>query len=70
MVNQSIRLASVGGIKVSRKPTPGDCVTVPDGLRDEVYSGFVIDLLSIQFTYEMADGTIRYAFYESDWKYK
>jgi len=53
-----------------RRPAPGDRITVPDGLTEEVYSGFVIDLLLIQFTYEMADGTIRYAFYESDWKYK
>ncbi len=53
-----------------RRPAPGDRITVPDGLTEEVYSGFVIDLLSIQFTYEMADGTIRYVFYESDWKYK
>ena len=53
-----------------RRPAPGDRITVPDGLTDEVYSGNVVDLLSIQFTFEMADGTIRYAFYESDWKYK
>ncbi len=53
-----------------RRPAPGGRITVSDYLTDEVYSGFVIDLLSIQFTYEMANGTIRYAFYESDWKYK
>jgi len=53
-----------------RRPAPGDRISVPDGLTDEVYSGYVLDLLSIQFTYEMANGTIRYAFYESDWKYK
>ena len=53
-----------------RKPTKGDTVTVPDGLADEVHSGIVVELLSIQFTYEMANGTIRYAFYNSDWKYQ
>ena len=53
-----------------RRPAPGDRVRVPDFFTDEVYSGRVIDLLSIQFTYEMANGTIRYAFYNSDWKYK
>ena len=53
-----------------RKPAPGDEIKVPDGLTDEIYSGVVIDLLSIQFTYEQADGTIRYAFYYSDWKYQ
>ncbi len=68
--NQSIKLASVGGIKVVRKPAPGDRVLVPDCFTDEDYSGLVVDLLSVQFTYEMADGTMRYAFYSSDWKYK
>ena len=53
-----------------RRPAPGDRITVSDYLTDEVYSGFVIDLLSIQFTYEMTDGTIRYALYESNWKYQ
>ena len=53
-----------------RRPAPGDRITVPDGLTDEVYSGFVIDLLSIQFTFELTDGTIRYALYESDWNYQ
>ena len=53
-----------------RRPTPGDRITVPDSLTDEVYSGLVVDLLSVQFTYELANGTIRYAFYESDWNYK
>ena len=67
---RSIRLASVGVIKMSRKPAPGDKIKVPDGLTDEVYSGIVVDLLSAQFTYELADGTIRYAFYNSDWKYQ
>ena len=52
-----------------RKPAPGDRITVPDGLTDEVYSGIVIELMSAQFTYETADGTIRYAFYVSHWKY-
>ncbi len=70
MGGQCIRLASVGAIKVVRKPAPGDRVQVPDCFTDEDYSGIVVDLLSVQFTYEMADGTIRYAFYSSDWKYK
>ena len=70
MVSQSIKLASAGGIKVSHKPAPGDRITVPDTFTDEDYLGVVVDLLSIQFTYEMADGTIRYAFYESKWKYQ
>ena len=70
MGNQGIRLASVGVIKVVRKPAPGDRVRVPDCFTDEDYSGIVVDLLSVQFTYELADGTIRYAFYSSDWKYQ
>ena len=53
-----------------RRPAPGDRITVPGYFTDEVYSGIVVDLLSIQFTYELTDGTIRYAFYYSDWKYK
>ncbi len=52
------------------KPAPGDKITVPDSLTNEVYSGVVVDRLSVQFTYELADGTIRYAFYSSDWKYQ
>ncbi len=55
---------------MGRKPDPGNKVKVPDGLTDEVYSGIVVDLLSVQFTYELSDGTIRYAFYSSDWKYQ
>ena len=55
---------------MGRKPAPGDRIKVPDGLTDEVYSGVVVDLLSAQFTYELANGTIRYAFYVSDWKYQ
>ncbi len=70
MVGQSIKLALVGVIKMARKPAPGDRIKVPDGLTDEVYSGIVVDLLSSQFTYELANGTIRYAFYVSDWKYQ
>ena len=53
-----------------RKPAPGEFVTVSDSFTDEVYSGIVVCLLSVQFTYELADGTIRYAFYSSDWKYQ
>ena len=53
-----------------RRPAPRDRITVPDYLTDEVYSGLVVDLLSVQFTYELTDGTIRYAFYEADWNYK
>ena len=53
-----------------RKPAPGDHITVPDSLTEEIYSGIVVDLLSAQFTYETASGTIRYAFYVSDWKYR
>jgi len=53
-----------------RKPGQGEFITVSDFLTDEVYSGKVVDLLSIQFTYETANGTIRYAFYNSDWKYQ
>ncbi len=70
MGSQSIKRASVGAIKVSRKPASGDRVKVRDGFTDEVYSGIVVDLLSLQFTYELANGTIRYAFYSSDWKYQ
>ncbi len=55
---------------MTRKPAPGDRVAVPDSFTDEVYSGVVVDLLSVQFTYEMADGTMRYAFYSAGWKYK
>ena len=53
-----------------RKPARGDRVKVPDFYTDEIYSGFVVDLLSVQFTYELADGTIRYAAYTADWKYQ
>ena len=53
-----------------RKPAEGDHISVPDSLTGEIYSGKVVDLLSIQFTYEMADGTIKFAFYHSDWKYQ
>ena len=53
-----------------RKPAKGESISAPDSLTDEVYSGIVVNLLSIQFTYEMTDGTIRYAFYNSDWKYQ
>ena len=70
MAGQSIKLASVGGIKVGRKPARGDRVMVPDFFTDEFYSGFVVDLLSVQFTYETASGTIRYCFYSADWKYQ
>ncbi len=53
-----------------RKPAPGDRVAVPDSFTDEVYSGIVVDLLSVQFTYEQTDGTIRYCFYAADLKYQ
>ena len=53
-----------------RRPARGDRVRVPDYYTDEFYSGRVVDLLSVQFTYETASGTIRYAFYHSDWKYQ
>ena len=55
---------------MSRKPAPGDRVTVPDSLTDEFYSGIVVDLLSAQFTYETPSGKIRYAFYTENWAYK
>ena len=55
---------------MTRKPARGDRVRVPDLYTNEVYSGSVVDLLSIQFTYELANGTIRYALYHSDWKYQ
>ena len=70
MGSQSIKLVSVGGINVTRKPAPGDRIKAPDSFTDEVYSGIVVDLLSVQFTYDMANGTMRYAFYSSDWKYQ
>jgi len=53
-----------------RKPALGDRITVPDSFTDEVYSGIVVERLSVQFTYETESGTIRYAFYVSDWKYQ
>ncbi len=53
-----------------RKPASGDRVRVPDFYTDEIYSGFVVDLLSVQFTYETTSGTIRYCFYSADWKYQ
>lgn len=53
-----------------RKPAPGESVNVMDSFTDKVYSGVVVDLLSVQFTYELADGTIRYASYYSDWNYR
>ncbi len=55
---------------MTRKPAPGDRVAVPDSFTDEVYSGIVVDLLSVQFTYETESGTIRYALYSAGWKYK
>ena len=53
-----------------RKPALGDRVIVPKIFSDEDYSRIVVNLLSVQFTYETADGTIRYAFYSSNWKYR
>ncbi len=55
---------------MTRKPAPGDRIKAPDSFTDEVYSGIVVDLLAVMFTYEQTDGTIRYCFYASDWKYK
>ena len=55
---------------MTRKPAPGDRIAILDSFTDEVYSGIVVDLLSVQFTYEQTDGTIRYCFYASDWQYK
>ena len=52
---------------MTRKPMPGDHIKVQDSLTDEVYSGVVVDLLAIQFTYELERGTIRFAFYDSGW---
>ncbi len=54
---------------MTRRPAPGDRIKVSDDFTDEVYSGIVVALLSTQFTYEQTDGTIRYCFYASDWKY-
>lgn len=55
---------------MTRRPAPGDHIQAPDSFTDEVYSGIVVELLSVQFTYETESGTIRYAFYASDWKYQ
>ena len=55
---------------MARKPAPGDHITIQDGLTDEVYSGVVVDLLAVQFTYGTESGTIRFAFYDSDWHYQ
>ena len=52
---------------MTRKPAPGDHITAQDSLTDEVYSGVVIDLLAMQFTYELENGIIRFAFYDSGW---
>ncbi len=53
-----------------RKPASGESVIVADSFSDQIYSGIVVDLLSVQFTYVLADGTIRYASYNADWKYR
>ena len=53
-----------------RRPAKGESITVLDSFSNKVYSGVVVNLLSVQFTYELADGTIRYAAYSSDWKYQ
>ncbi len=55
---------------MTRKPSLGDRIAIPDSFTDKIYSGIVLDRLSTQFTYQLADGTIRYAFYSADWKYK
>ncbi len=55
---------------MSRRPAAGDRIKAPDSFTDEVYSGIVVDLLSVQFTYEQTDGTIRYCLYVSDWQYQ
>jgi len=55
---------------MTRKPAPGDRIKVSDCFTDKIFSGIVVDLLSVQFTYEMADGTMRYCFYADNWKYK
>ena len=52
---------------MARKPAPGDHITAQDSLTDEVYSGVVVDLLAVQFTYETETGIIRFAFYDSGW---
>ena len=52
---------------MARKPAPGDHITVQDSLTDEAHSGVVIDLLAMQFTYELENGIIRFAFYDSGW---
>lgn len=54
---------------MTRKPTPGDHITAKDSLTNDEYSGIVVDLLSVQFTYELKNGTLRFAFYDSDWRY-
>ena len=53
---------------MTRKPTLGDHITAKDSLTEDEYSGIVIDLLAMQFTYELASGALRFAFYDSDWR--
>ena len=53
---------------MTRKPAPGDRITAKDSLTEDEYSGIVVDLLAIQFTYELANGGLRFAFYDSDWR--
>ena len=50
-----------------KHPEPGDHVTVQDSILGEL-SGIVIDLLSSQFTYFTDGGTVRFAFYNDDWR--
>ena len=54
---------------MTRKPAPGDRITAKDSLTEDEHSGIVVDLLTIQFTYELANGALRFAFYDSDWRY-
>ncbi|KKL61761.1 hypothetical protein LCGC14_2192040, partial [marine sediment metagenome] len=40
---------------MTRKPTLGARITIPDSFTDKIFSGIVLDLLSVQFTYQLAD---------------
>lgn len=52
---------------MTRKPALGDRITATDPLSEKEYSGIVVYLLAMQFTYELENGTIRFAHYDSGW---
>ena len=51
-----------------RAPRPGDEVEVFDAMADRQYCGVVESVLSTQFTYQPAEGSIRFCQFSSKWQ--